>query len=43
MPAVFLFLLGPAIVQLHDFYNSGGARILRNDATTILEQQAENQ
>jgi tight adherence protein C len=24
MPAVFLFLLGPAIIQLSDFFNNGG-------------------
>lgn len=40
MPAVFLFLLGPAIVQLHDFYTSGGTGVLRNDANVILQQQA---
>jgi tight adherence protein C len=28
MPAVFLFLLGPAIIQLSDFFNGGGAEVL---------------
>ncbi len=29
MPAVFLFLLGPAIVQLNDFFSSGGSDLLQ--------------
>lgn len=41
MPAVFLFLLGPAIVQIHDFYTSGGTAALRNDASTVLESAQE--
>jgi len=36
MPAVFLFLLGPAIIQLSDFFNEGGA-----DAITESVQQVE--
>jgi tight adherence protein C len=39
MPAVFLFLLGPAIVQLHDFYTSGGTQVLRNQADDLLNSQ----
>ncbi len=39
MPAVFLFLLGPAIVQLHDFYSGGGTDLLRQSADTLLEAQ----
>lgn len=37
MPAVFLFLLGPAIVQLHDFYLSGGTDTIRRGAAAVLE------
>lgn len=35
MPAVFLFLLGPAIIQLNDFYSRGGTDGLRNDASAL--------
>ncbi|MEW4530394.1 type II secretion system F family protein [Maioricimonas sp. JC845] len=30
MPAVYLFLLGPAIIELSDFFNGGGAREVLN-------------
>ena len=43
MPAVFLFLLGPAIVQLHEFYNGGGTQILRNEANTVIRAQQPEQ
>ncbi|MFV0444589.1 MAG: type II secretion system F family protein [Planctomycetaceae bacterium] len=39
MPAVFLFLLGPAIVQLHDFYTGGGTQVLRTEANSVLRNQ----
>lgn len=39
MPAVFLFLLGPAIVQLHDFYKSGGTETIRRGAAAVLEDE----
>ncbi len=35
MPAVFLFLLGPAIIQLSDFFTGGGADILGNGVQQI--------
>jgi tight adherence protein C len=41
MPAVFLFLLGPAIIQLNEFYSSGGTDALNNGAqavTSVTEQ-----
>jgi tight adherence protein C len=39
MPAVFLFLLGPAIVQLSDFYGRGGTQLLR-DSIPLEEANA---
>lgn len=41
MPAVFLFLLGPAIVQLHDFYKSGGTETIRRGAAAVLEDEVQ--
>jgi tight adherence protein C len=35
MPAVFLFLLGPAIIQLSDFFNGGGADALNQNVQQI--------
>jgi tight adherence protein C len=35
MPAVFLFLLGPAIIQLSDFFNGGGAETLNQNVQQI--------
>lgn len=35
MPAVFLFLLGPAIIQLSDFFNGGGAEALNQNVQQI--------
>lgn len=40
MPAIYIFLLGPAIVELSDFFQSGGTDSLNN--TTELYQQAGN-
>lgn len=40
MPAVFLFLLGPAIIQLSDFFTGDGQRIL-NSETPELDQFRE--
>jgi tight adherence protein C len=41
MPAVFLLLLGPAIVQMTDFFNNQGAQLQRDRATAVrsLDQQ----
>jgi tight adherence protein C len=35
MPSVFLFLLGPAIIQLSDFFNGGGAEALNQNVQQI--------
>lgn len=35
MPAVFLFLLGPAIIQLSDFFNGGGSEALNQNVQQI--------
>ncbi len=35
MPAVFLFLLGPAIIQLSDFFNGGGVEVLNQNVQQI--------
>lgn len=40
MPAVFLFLLGPAIIQLSDFFNNGGSDALGDNVRQA--QQLEN-
>ncbi|WP_299459515.1 type II secretion system F family protein [uncultured Gimesia sp.] len=37
MPAIYIFLLGPAIVELSDFFHSGGSASL--NSTTDLYQQ----
>lgn len=34
MPAVFLFLMGPAIIQLSDFFGGAGAEILGSESPT---------
>lgn len=36
MPAVFLFLLGPAVVQLNDFFAKGGTARLRADSNAAI-------
>ncbi|MCA9016601.1 MAG: type II secretion system F family protein [Planctomycetaceae bacterium] len=41
MPAIYIFLLGPAIVELSDFFHSGGSDSL--NSTTDLFQQVGNQ
>lgn len=41
MPAVFMFLLGPAIVQLHDFYSRGGTDAIRANAASIIPAENE--
>ncbi|MDF1743900.1 MAG: type II secretion system F family protein [Gimesia sp.] len=41
MPAIYIFLLGPAIVELSDFFQSGGSDSL--NTTTDLYQQVGNQ
>lgn len=33
LPAVYLFLLGPAVIQLSDFYSGRGREVLRNETT----------
>ncbi len=38
MPAVFLFLMGPAIVQLSDFFNEGGRELLESGGAAAIEQ-----
>ena len=40
MPSVFLFLLGPAIVQFSDFYNNQAQQLQqsRQDAIRSLDQ-----
>jgi tight adherence protein C len=45
MPAVFLLLLGPAIVQMTDFFNNQGAQLQRDRATAVrsLDQQPQLQ
>lgn len=42
MPSVFLFLLGPAIVQISDFYDTQSESLLRNqrNAAQLLDQEA---
>ncbi|MFK7777837.1 MAG: type II secretion system F family protein [Gimesia sp.] len=40
MPAIYIFLLGPAIVELSDFFQSGGSSGL--NSTTDLYQQVDN-
>ena len=40
MPAIYIFLLGPAIVELSDFFHSGGSDSL--NTTTDLFQQVGN-
>ncbi|MEZ6057708.1 MAG: type II secretion system F family protein [Planctomycetaceae bacterium] len=37
MPAVFLFLLGPAIVQLHDFFTNGATDVIREGANAATQ------
>lgn len=39
MPAVFLFLMGPAVVQLSDFFNEGGRELLGGGAAQIEQYQ----
>lgn len=41
MPAIYIFLLGPAIVELSDFFHSGGSDSL--NSTTDLFQQVGGQ
>jgi hypothetical protein len=43
MPSVFLFLLGPAIVQLDEFFGSQASQLVegREDALRSLEQQPQ--
>lgn len=43
MPSVFLFLLGPAIVQMSDFFNNQAGTFQQNrqDAVRSLEQQPQ--
>lgn len=38
MPAVFLFLMGPAIIQLSDFFGGTGAEILESGGAAQIEQ-----
>jgi len=42
MPSVFLFLMGPAIVQISDFYDNQSDTLLRNQRTAaeVLDQEA---
>jgi tight adherence protein C len=40
MPAVFLFLLGPAIIQLSDFFTGGGSDVVNNNVRQV--QQLDN-
>jgi tight adherence protein C len=42
MPAVYLFLLGPAVVQLSDFYNSGGRDAIDSGTEAIMEINQRN-
>jgi tight adherence protein C len=39
MPAVFLFLMGPAIIQLSDFFDAGGRDLFDNGAAQIEDYQ----
>lgn len=41
MPAIYIFLLGPAIVELSDFFNAGGSDSLNN--TTELFRNVSSQ
>jgi hypothetical protein len=43
MPSVFLFLLGPAIVQMSDFFNNQANTLQqdRQDAVRSLNQQPQ--
>src|SRR5690606_18848444 len=41
MPAVFLFLMGPALIELNRFFASGGTDALSQGANEVLEQQQE--
>jgi tight adherence protein C len=39
MPAVYLFLLGPAIIELSNFFNRGGREILNRGGSVVREYQ----
>ena len=41
MPAVFLFLLGPAMISLNDFFQGDGAELLDNSSQQIQEFREE--
>ncbi|MEQ9071055.1 MAG: type II secretion system F family protein, partial [Gimesia chilikensis] len=42
MPAIYIFLLGPAIVELSDFFHSGGRDSL-NTTTDMFQQVGPQQ
>ena len=35
MPAVYIFLLGPAIISLSEFFNQGGSDLLNTGSNAI--------
>ncbi|SFJ16781.1 Type II secretion system (T2SS), protein F [Planctomicrobium piriforme] len=39
MPAVFLLLMGPAMIELNKFFSNGGIEGLRNQSGQVIEQQ----
>lgn len=39
MPAVFLFLMGPALIELNSFFNNGGIQGLDQGASAIIAEQ----
>ncbi len=41
MPAVFLLLMGPALIELNRFFSRGGIQGLNQQANEVLEQQAD--
>jgi tight adherence protein C len=41
MPAVFLFLMGPSLIELNRFFTSGGIQGLDNGAAQAIEQQLQ--
>lgn len=41
MPAVFLFLLGPAMISLNDFFQGDGAELLNNSSEQLQEFREE--
>lgn len=43
MPAVFLFLMGPSLIELNNFFSGGGIEGLDNGAAQAIERQLQLQ